>query len=331
MLTSLLLAATLLATDTSDLVPLNDLGFAPYHYGYFGGLYDDGSATIPPDHLAGGLRRAALIHPLDANGKPSPDGRIVFMSAGFGETSRMMQSMMSLAAGDPRVDHDSLTIVDAAHDGFGATYWIPPFSDANYRRIRDQLLAPYGLSPLQVQAAWIEMVNNNPTEPLPPQASDPYRLKQYIASILREMKIQYPNLQVAYLSSRVYGGYATTSWNPEPFAYESAYSVRWVIMGQVTLMRTGMPLWDTRISDVNYETGIAPWIAWGPYLWANGTRPRSDGLMWQRDDFNADGETLSDKGAAKGGALLFDFLLHEPTAMWFRNPNAPPRMHAARH
>ena len=161
---------------------------------------------------------------------------------------------------------------------------------------------------------------------LPPQDSDAYRLKGAIAAALRELKTRYPNLQIAYLSSRVYGGYATTSWNPEPFAYETALSNRWVIMGQITTIRTGS-LWDTRIGDVNYQKGTVPWIAWGPYLWADGTMPRSDGLTWQRDDFEADGEHLSAKGADKGARLLFDFLMHEPTASWFR---VSARLRAAR-
>src|SRR5258708_25742389 len=113
---------------------------------------------------------------------------------------------------------------------------------------------------------------------------DAYRLKGGIAQAMRELKARYPNLLIAYLSSRVYGGYATTSWNPEPFAYETALSNRWVIMGQITTMRTGS-LWDTRIGDVNYETGKVPWLAWGPYFWAHGTVPRSDRPALQRHDF----------------------------------------------
>src|SRR5260370_14335337 len=132
------------------------------------------------------------------------------------------------------------------------------------------------------------MGDDAPSIPLPRQAADSYRLKGYIAQALRAMKARYPNLRVAYLSSRVYGGYATRSWNPEPFAYESALSVRWVVVGQVNEVRGQEPYWDTRISDIDYNHGIAPWVSWGPYLWADGTNPRSDGLTWQRDDFQAD-------------------------------------------
>lgn len=323
-------AALLLAAAQYATVPINDLGAAPFGWGYYGGLYEDGSTTVPPDHLAAGMRRASLIRPLDANGNPSPDGKVVFLSVGFGETARIADAFAQMAASDRRADRQSLVIVDGAHDGFDGTAWVEPAVDANFKRINEQVLAPAGVTEKQVQAAWVEMVTNNPQQSLPPQWADAYVLKVYVASALRDLKARYPNLQVAYLSSRVYGGYATTSWNPEPFAYESGMTMRWVIMGQVTLMRTGF-LWDTRISDLDYDKGVAPWVAWGPYLWADGTMPRSDGLTWERDDFNVDGETLSDKGARKGASLLLDFLLQEPTAAnWFRVAGAPGRGRAVR-
>ncbi len=112
-------------------------------------------------------------------------------------------------------------------------------SEPNFNRIRDTLLMPAGVTENQVQVAWVQMVTNFPARPLPIQDADAYRLKGAIAAALREMKTRYPNLQIAYLSSRVYGGYATSAWNPEPFAYETALSDRWVILGQLTLMRTG--------------------------------------------------------------------------------------------
>jgi hypothetical protein len=290
------------------LVPLTDLGPSEYAYGYLGGLYEDGSNTVPSDHLAAGLRRAALIAPRD--------GKIVFLSIGFGETERIFDVFTAMTRSDPRVDRQ-VVFVNGAREGADSQQWIAPMSTANFNRIRDSILTPAGLHENQVQVAWVQMVTNSPSRSLPPQDSDAYRLKGAIAAALRELKARYPNLQIAYLSSRIYGGYATTSWNPEPFAYETALSNRWVIMGQITTMRVGS-LWDTRIGDVNYERGSVPWLAWGPYLWADGTMPRSDGLTWQRDDFEADGEHVSAKGADKGARLLFDFLMHEPTASWFR-------------
>ena len=316
----------MLAALLLSLIPFNDLGPAPYNYGYFGGLYEDGSNTIPADHLAGGLGRAALIRPLDANGHPSPNGKVVFLGVGYGETERIADAFIDMAAEDRRVDHRSLVVLDAARDGYDAPHWYAPLATGNFNRIRDQILTPNGVTEKQVQAAWVQMMTTEDSPPLPRQDAVAYRVKGYIATALRNLKTRYPNLQVAYLSSQVYGGYAST----EPYNYESALSVRWVILGQVTLMRTG-GLWDSRIADVNYETGVAPWVAWGPYFWANGTMPRSDGLTWERDDFGDDGAALSAKGANKGASMLLEFLLHEPTAeSWFRAP-VPPRVRAVRH
>jgi hypothetical protein len=314
----------LLAVTLATLLPLNDLGPAPYGWGYFGGLWENGSNTIPADHAAAGLQRAALIQPLDADGKPSPDGKIGFIVAGADDASRIAAAFSPMARMRPEV-----VLVNGAAEGMDGAHWIL-YRDPNYDRIRNSVLKPAGLTEKQVQAAWIELENDYPYAPLPPQYSDAYLLKSYIAASLRAMKIRWPNLQVAYLSSRVYGGYSTIQRNPEPYAYESALSVRWVVLGQVDTMRNGGYLWDSRIGDVDYERGSVPWISWGPYFWANGTTPRSDGLTWTRDDFASDGESLSDSGAQKAAAMLLSFLMSEPTAQWFRAAELPPRIRPIR-
>jgi hypothetical protein len=310
-------AAILFATLVNS-TPLNDLGPAPYAYGYFGGLYENGTNFDPADHLAIGLQRAAAIK--------TPG---VFLAIGFGETQRIFDAFTQMTRNDPRVNHQ-MTFINAACDGCDFSTWIPPQSDGTFNRIRNTQLAPAGLSDKDVQVVWMQLVTNDPFSPLPRQDGDAYRLKGSIATALRALRARYPNLQIAYLSSRVYGGYATTDWNPEPYAYESALSVRWIVMGQISWERTG-GLWDTRIGNIDDTAGQSPWVAWGPYLWADGTAPRSDGLTWQRDDFEADGETLSPKGAQKGAELLLQFLLDEPTASWFRAPDSLLRLRGVRH
>ena len=54
-----------------------------------------------------------------------------------------------------------------------------------------------------------------------------------MGQIVRMLKGRFPNLQLAYVSSRSYAGYATTELNPEPYAYESAFAVRWLIQDQI--------------------------------------------------------------------------------------------------
>src|SRR5260370_495669 len=115
----LFLPVTLFATT-----PLNDLGPAAYAFGYFGGLWDDGSNTIPADHLAAGMQQAALIRPLDENGQPSPSGKVVLLTAGFGETQRIADAFAAMTVNDRRVNHDSLVLANGARAGVDAKAWL---------------------------------------------------------------------------------------------------------------------------------------------------------------------------------------------------------------
>jgi len=323
----------------SPLVPLNDLGPRPYAWGHFGGLYENGSNSIPPDHAAAGAAMAQTIRPLDTNGNAAPDGRIVMLAFGGRNTARTIcndfegrceaGSLTAQVAADPRVNR-AVTILPAGRANIDSSvYRLPTFPI--FETIRDSVLTPAGVSEAQVQVVWLQLARSNPIAPLPIQWADAYDLKIDISGAITSMKIRYPNLRIAYLSSREYGGYATTTWSPEPFAYETGFSNRWVVLGQISQIRTGFDSDPARLGDLNYKTGAAPWLAWGPYLWANGTSAREDGLTWQRGDFEADGETLSAQGAHKSASLLFRFLRIEPTAQpWFWS-TSPLKAHAARH
>ena len=317
---NVLFASLLLAATT--LVPINDLGDKEYMWGYYGGLWDvhnTGWTTIPGFHLAAGLQQAAKIVPRDANGNPDPNGKIGFMAIGYGNTARSFAQFQSMAATDPRINHNALVLLNAASDGRDATKWDFPWKP-EFGVVNNTLLPANEVTPQQVQAIWLQEINDSPTVPLPIQFADAYLVKATLCDILREAKRQYPNLAVAYLSSPEYAGYNTTStkYLSEPFAYEDGIAVRLVLRGQIEYIQNNDEIWDPRIGPLDYNKGDAPWVTWGPYLWANGTTPRSDGLTWQRTDFADDGVTLSPDGAAKSARMLLDFVLHEPTAApWF--------------
>ena len=122
----------------------------------------------------------------------------------------------------------------------------------------------------------------------------------------------FPNLRIAYLGSRIYGGYADGRLNPEPCAYEGAFVVRWLIQSQVD-----------EDADLNYdpERGDvkSPLLLWGPYFWADGTTPRkSDGLVWERSDLVGDGTHPSDTGRQKVADQLLSFFKTDAHAQtWF--------------
>jgi len=60
-------------------------------------------------------------------------------------------------------------------------------------------------------------------------------------------------------------------------------------------------------------------LAWGPYLWADGTNARSDGLAWVAGDFSpADGTHPALGAREKVAGMLLTFFKSSPvTSCWF--------------
>jgi hypothetical protein len=318
---SMLAAAIIVFADIAPVsaqsgrVPLNDLGTGLYLNQYQGGLYPGGSNLMPAEHSAVGLNRAAAVQPRDPAGNPNASGKYVLLSIGMSNTTQEFSRFITQASANPLVNQTRLAIVDGAAGGQSAATWDSP-SDANYTRVRDQVLAPRGLSEAQVQAAWVKVANPGPTSSLPNANADANTLVQQMGNITRALKTHYPNLEQVFFSSRIYAGYATTSLNPEPYAYESGFAVKWLIEAQLDQMNGGGI--DTLAGDLNYSNGTAPWIAWGPYLWADGLNARSDGLIWQQSDFQSDGTHPSLSGRDKVASQLMDFMLQSPhTEPWF--------------
>lgn len=173
-----------------------------------------------------------------------------------------------------------------------------------------------GLSERQVQIAWVKVVNPQPRVSLPSASADAFVLAGQIGQIARALKTRYPNLQQMFLSSRIYAGYANTDLNPEPYAFESGFSVKWAIESQIDQMAGGSDV--GRTGDLRHDAGVAPWVGWGPYLWADGTTPRPDGLTWEQSDFMYDGTHPAAPARRKVGTMLLTFFTTSPvTSCWF--------------
>ncbi len=301
-------------------VALTDMGGGRYLGQFPGGLYP-GSNTLPAVHGSTGAARANAVQPVDTNGTPSPSGRYVLVSIGMSNTSAEFcctaSTFVGQAAADPSVNHTRLVIINGAIDGAGAGAWDSP-TDPDYDRIRDTLLTPQGLGERQVQVAWVKVAHTSPTVSLPSTSADAYFLETDLGEIIRALRVRYPNLRQVFISSRIYAGYAATTLNPEPYAFESGFSVKWVVQAQIDQMNSGGTIVDPRAGNLNYNTAVAPWIGWGPYLWADGTNPRSDGLTWVRADFASDGTHPSSSGVAKVAGLLMTFFKTSSVARcWF--------------
>jgi hypothetical protein len=315
-------------TDTVR-IPLIDL---PSYFKIRGGLYPNGLNQPPADHDSAARAARNRIRALDVNGDESPFGKYVLLSIGMSNATQEWCSktsgppcgawtFMGRAAGDPAVNKYSLVIVNGAADGQDAQGWTSPASP-NYERIKTGRLAPLGLSENQVEAAWVKLGDAKASTSLPADSADAYVFLSNIAQVLRTLRIRYPNLLIVFLSSRSYGGYAkpgdstATDLNPEPYAYEEGFSVRWAIESQINEMR-GLPP-DPRAGSLSYAKKSAPVIVWGPYLWSDGATPRSDGFLWNRTDYEEDGTHPSQIGESKIGFALLEFFKNSPYAKcWF--------------
>jgi len=313
-------------TDATK-VPINDLGTGCY-LSFQGGLYPSGSNQLPASHLGAGVTAAARIQPLNVNGVPDANGKFVLLSIGMSNTTQEFcstggqpgscesTSFIAQATNDAAVNHSTLVLVNGAAGGKSAEFWTSP-SLPDYGRILSEWLTPLGLSEKQVEIVWLKVANPQPHLSLPDTAADAYMLERQIGQIARALKTRYPNLQQIFLTSRIYAGYATSTLNPEPYAYESAFSVKWAIESQIDEMAGRAP--DGRAGSLRYDTGAAPWMAWGPYPWAAGTTARSDGLTWVSSDFNpSDGTHPAAAARQKIGAMLLQFFKSSPaTQCWF--------------
>jgi hypothetical protein len=293
------------ARESTGLIALPDLGKGTYK-GEEGGLYPGGVNTPPPAHLKAGLAMARKIVPLDADGHPSPSGKIVLISIGMSNTTMKFQTFMKIAADDHSLN-PRLALVDGAQGGQVA--WVTANPKMPFWEVVDQRLAAANVTPKQVQAGWILQANPGPFLPFPAEAKE---LQGNLVDTLHVMQDKFPNLKITYLSSRTYAGYAISPLNPEPWAYESGFSVKWLIADQIAGK-----------SELNYDPSKgqvrAPWLAWGPYVWADGVKPNKDGLSYAIDDYGAQDRTHpTDSGRMKVATRLLAFLKTDSTSKsWF--------------
>ncbi len=274
-------------------MPLVDLGTKTYH-GNRGGLYAGGRNRPPAAYLKRGLAAAAEVKPRAADGRPESSGSIVLLSIGMSNTTQEFSAFKLLADRDAR-RNPQLVVVDGAQGGQDAEKIRDPA--APFWQIVDQRLGAAGVTARQVQVVWLKEAIARPSEGFPGHAR---RLRDALREIVGVLQSRYPNLRLVYLSSRTYAGYATTLLNPEPYAFESGFAVKWLIQQRI----------DGKIAG--------PWLGWGPYLWTDGTRGRADGLVWTCADVAPDGTHPSPDGRDKVAKLLLGSLRTDPTSRpWF--------------
>ena len=288
--------------ESTGLVPISNKSDATYK-GFTLGLYGEGQNSPPADHLKRATEAAAKITPLDADGQPAPDGRIALISVGMSNTTQEFSRFVQIANADES-KNPKLVIVDAAQGGRAADDWVDP-ANPTWKQA-DARLAAAHVTPKQVQVLWIKQARKGPASlgEFPKHAQ---LLEDDLKKIVQLAHDRFPNLRLIHLSSRTYAGYATTALNPEPYAYESAFSVQWLIRAQI------------KNEDPALAYDKAPLLLWGPYLWTDGAKGREqDKLVWNKNDTANDGTHPSATGQRKVADQLLVFFKSDPTAKtWF--------------
>jgi hypothetical protein len=298
-------------------IPLTELGNSEYirldgqNTGFTGGLYPNGSNQRPTAHEQAGVKLANSIEPLDSVGHPDyQNGRIVMVSIGMSNVNAEFDSFTKLAQKESGIN-PRLLLINGALGGQTADKWVDPQALA-WQEL-SKTLTRYDVSAQQVQVVWIKQTltkgGDFPEKTLELQAD--------LETIIKNIKTIYPNVKLVYLSSRIYSYTYNRGLSPEPNAYETGFAVKWLIEKQIN----GDPSlnFDPKIGAVK-----APYLSWGPYLWADGTNPRADGLVWLPGDLTSDCTHPSESGKQKVAAMLLDFFKNDSTTRpWFHPYGVP--------
>ncbi|MDH4071295.1 MAG: T9SS type A sorting domain-containing protein [Ignavibacteria bacterium] len=264
---------------------------------------------IPDEHLLAGISLAHQIGPVDLSGNPDPvSGKLVLLSIGMSNSWQEFSVFKDMVESYPDRS-SSLVVVNGAQPGNDINTILDPES-GYWPNVIDSLGAA-GVTSSQVQAIWFKQaeafsgISGNDT------SFHGYtgELREKFRDAMNMIRTQFPNARVCYLASRIYGGYASIQLSPEPFAYFTGWAVKQLIEDQIH----GSPTLRYQGDDP-----VAPWLAWGTYLWADGMIPRGDGLIWECSDFQRDGTHPSESGEIKVASGLLDFFSTDETAVpWF--------------
>ena len=267
----LLLVAGGLALLTQDATPFDPSALRPFTERavfmekYETGLYPGGKNDMPDPHRRAGDRSAAAIRPLDLDGKPSPDGKILALTVGHSNCNMYFGALQKRLQQNAAQLHPRFELLNAAVGGQQLPE-IVQLQGKVWDRQKKLLEAP-GCSANQVQVVFFHTTYHtwkNTTQAAPrPFPRTMQAMQADMAKVLRHLVGLYPNLRIAYVTADGFRHF--TGW--EPHVWQEAFAIKWLVESQI-----------------RGEAGTAfegpdralPWLEWGPYIWDNG---------WGRDYF----------------------------------------------
>ncbi|MBA3915460.1 MAG: hypothetical protein H0X25_16725, partial [Acidobacteriales bacterium] len=253
------------------------------------------------------------IQALDVNGIPDPNGKKVFLI--IGESNVEIEAEAIVRDANLDASRDPHVVVVNGGMGNETSVYLQNPNSGFWSTINNFILPNYGVTPAQVVAIWAEP-NDALTSGTYP--TDINAIEGELKTEIQNFLLKYPNLKMAYLSSRTYSGYSNgiSKTNPEPYAYEVGFAMREVILDQIN--------GDLALNfDPSKGTVVAPWLSWGPYYWADGlTVPSGNGTVWSCQDSQADGTHPGRMAASEKVANAVMNMLHTDTtaAPWYLTP-----------
>jgi hypothetical protein len=297
------------AGTSTGMIPVNDLG-PGFYKGVQGGLYPGGSNVRPAAHEAAGVAIANSMTPLDTLGQPDAvNGHVVFVSIGMSNCTQefsafVPKSTPTRAQGQRAHDRLRGGRPDRADPGAAHVGLLGFGGDAAPR------------PRLGAQAGAGRVVEGRERESHGHVRGHHRHARGAVLRIVQILKAKLPNVKQVFFTSRIYAGYASTTLNPEPYAYENAFAIKRVIAQQLA----GDPA-------LNYDPGERPGggavAVVGPVSLGRRLEPalrrRSRGRAASSN--SSDGTHPSTTGRAKVADSLLAFARRDAaTAPWYTIP-----------
>lgn len=285
-------------------VPISSLVGGSY-MGFEGGLYD-GTNVMPAAH---------------ASAAPVLSGPVVMLSLGMSNARQFWCSGSGQVSSNGPCDAVSFMASNSAVPSvdfcnYAANFHTAPFwtgiaPRGNYgwgtSPPTGDRLGQCGLTNADPDVVWVQLANNMqqlPGPALPDPNADAYRMVEQFGDMLRKMSVEMPNVRQVFFSPRRHAECASpSSVNPEPYAYETGWAIKWLIGAQITQRASNQV--DPRAGDL---LGAVPWIDWGPYLWDD-SEPCST---------FSDGIHPNNVGRTIVSAALDDFFNASAQTGWYR-------------
>lgn len=304
------------AHDSTGLIPLTDMGTTKY--GPFrGGLYPNFMVDMPESHLNKGKALSNAMVPLDGEGNVDwESGSLLVIGMGGSTASNAYNTMVdTLREWDYVGINPCMKLKGLFYGGKDLTVMIDTTSTDYWDYLQEKIDAR-GETWDNIQVVWMQTHSE-----LPIFDSILYiktMVEQY-TTLLQRIQDSMANVKQVYLTGFHYTGYTHPSHDlydalAEPKAYWGNLAIKVLIERQIA--------GDPALAFEGPNKKV-PWIAWGPYWWADGTNPRAyDGLTWSceeyRDDDTGGGFHLDDIGKAKEALMFIDFLAtNEVTGKWY--------------